>query len=361
MFALRNVRVGARLSAGFGLLLLLMCAILAVTFYGNRLRRVQFAQITEVNTVKQRILNEMLNVSNDMLLQRRLMLIKRGAGYQEDAAKIPALDEKYDALQHEFDKFSRDAEGDRSVAAIAAMRQRARVEMQTVDGLMRDSDFDEASSVMIQRMREPAENWKREIAQYLSHQEALTEASKTEYNQIEAWANQLSLVVGLISLVLGGLIAWLMTRSLTQPLAAAVRLTHGVAEGDLDQMVDRSGKDEVTELLETMVQMRDQVKAVVAAQMEMARQHEAGIISYRMDASRFPGEYGAMVLGANALVNGHIQTKMEMIALAQRYAIGDFSQDMPSLPGEKLVITETMNTIKRNLMAISSEINTLVG
>ncbi|KRG79826.1 chemotaxis protein, partial [Stenotrophomonas acidaminiphila] len=90
-------------------------------------------------------------------------------------------------------------------------------------------------------------------------------------------------------------------------------------------------------------------------------QHDAGIISYRMDQAAFPGDYGVMVAGTNQLVGNHIGVKMQVIELAQRYAVGDLSRDMPALPGEKAEITETMATIKRNLTAISSEIRRLSG
>ena len=36
----------------------------------------------------------------------------------------------------------------------------------------------------------------------------------------------------------------------------------------------------------------------------------------------------------------------------QRYSVGDLSQDMPKLPGEKANLTETMDATKANLSAI---------
>lgn len=38
MLALRNLRVGSRLSAGFGLLLLFILAIVGLVLYGNHLK-----------------------------------------------------------------------------------------------------------------------------------------------------------------------------------------------------------------------------------------------------------------------------------------------------------------------------------
>jgi methyl-accepting chemotaxis protein-1 (serine sensor receptor) len=62
-----------------------------------------------------------------------------------------------------------------------------------------------------------------------------------------------------------------------------------------------------------------------------------------MDASAFPGAFGTMVADCNALVDAHIQVKMRAISIMGRYAVGDLSQDMERLPGEKAVITEALD------------------
>ncbi len=175
------------------------------------------------------------------------------------------------------------------------------------------------------------------------------------------YAASLTLItIGLVVGIAAGLVlAWLFARSLVSSMRGAVAVANDVASGKLDSKIDISRRDEVGQLLGAMQRMQSQVQAVITAQAEMERQHDAGIISYRMDASDFPGDYGVMVAGTNQLVSGHIGVKMQIVELAQRYAVGDFSRDMPQLPGEKAEITETMATIKRNLTAISHEIRQL--
>jgi methyl-accepting chemotaxis protein len=101
------------------------------------------------------------------------------------------------------------------------------------------------------------------------------------------------------------------------------------------------------------------LKAVTSAQAEMYARHEAGTISFRMDDSVFPGEYGRLVRDTNQLVAAHIAVKMRAVEVMQRYAMGDLSVDMDRLPGEKAKITEAMDTTKANLSAINAEIRQL--
>ncbi len=152
---------------------------------------------------------------------------------------------------------------------------------------------------------------------------------------------------------------WLIGSRIVVPLRSATGIAKAIAGGRLDNVIPPPSKDETGQLLSSMRDMQHQLHAVIEAQNEMARQHDAGFISYRIDPAAFPGEYGVMVSETNTLVATHIGVKMDVIALAQRYAVGDLSQDMADLPGEKRVITDTMAAIKRNLGAINTQIKQL--
>ncbi|WP_296248055.1 methyl-accepting chemotaxis protein [uncultured Stenotrophomonas sp.] len=161
----------------------------------------------------------------------------------------------------------------------------------------------------------------------------------------------------LVLLVLA--LSWIIGNRIVLPLRNATAVATAIANGRMDNRIAAPSKDETGQLLSSMSHMQDQLRAVIGAQAEMARQHDAGMIRYRIDASSFPGDFGVMVEETNVLVSSHIDMKMQIIALAQRYAVGDLSQDMPVLPGDKRVITDTMATIKRNLATINSEIKRL--
>ena len=53
-------------------------------------------------------------------------------------------------------------------------------------------------------------------------------------------------------------------------------LAEGIASGRLDSSIDATGNDEVTQLLKSMQRMQAQLQSVMAAQGELARQHDAG-------------------------------------------------------------------------------------
>jgi methyl-accepting chemotaxis protein len=175
-------------------------------------------------------------------------------------------------------------------------------------------------------------------------------------------------LLGLVALV--GLLAaaslcaglWLLLRTMVlRPLADAVRVSGDVAQGRLDTTIPQRRNDELGQLLRAQSNMREQIRAVIQAQNEMATRHDEGSIGYRIDASGFAGDYGRMVQETNALVGSHVQVQQRLIEVMKHYAVGDLSVDMDRLPGEKAAITQAMDETKASLSAINAEIKRLAS
>ncbi|GGJ93360.1 methyl-accepting chemotaxis protein [Pseudomonas matsuisoli] len=72
-----------------------------------------------------------------------------------------------------------------------------------------------------------------------------------------------SVVIALAALVTV-LMAWLLTRSIVQPLRAAVDAARSVAEGDLTRRIETDGNDEVSALQLALQQMQDNLRRTLA-------------------------------------------------------------------------------------------------
>ncbi|KWV12958.1 methyl-accepting chemotaxis protein [Xanthomonas translucens] len=147
--------------------------------------------------------------------------------------------------------------------------------------------------------------------------------------------------------------------ALTRNVRRAADVAAQIAQGRLDTAIAVSSRDESGQLLDNMQQMQLQLQRVLTAQVEMAQRHDAGQISYRMDESAFPGDYGRMVRDSNALAAAQIAVTLRLAQIMDRYAIGDLSEDMDRLPGEKAALTATMDTVKQNLTAMNRQIGQL--
>ncbi|KPG81907.1 chemotaxis protein [Stenotrophomonas maltophilia] len=156
-------------------------------------------------------------------------------------------------------------------------------------------------------------------------------------------------------------LSWLIGNRIAVPLKQATAVAEGIARGKLDSHIGPQPHDETGRLLDAMSGMQQQLHAVISGQREMARRHDGGELSYRIDASAFPGEYGLMVQETNALVGGHVQTLHDVLDVVQQYAVGDLSRDIARYPGEKAAMTTTVDTVKTNLGRINAEIKQLAS
>jgi len=195
---------------------------------------------------------------------------------------------------------------------------------------------------------------------------ALTDYNVAQLNQEMDTINaQLTrtklLILSLLALAVAAAasVGWMISRGIARQLDAARQLSQAIARGELDSNVRTRSSDEIGQLMGDMLDMRSRIREVIDAQNLMAQRHEQGTISYRMDATAFPGEYGHMVKATNDLVASHVAVKLRLVQIIQRYAIGDLSDDMDRLPGEKAALTEAMDTAKANLTAMNAQVKQL--
>ena len=358
---LRNVSVVWRLGMGFGLLLLLVAAVVATGATGSAVQKRAMQQVVEVNVAKVRLLSDMLDANNQMMVVRREMLIRQGDGLAEDEARIAALVARYEASWAAYQALLAQPEYKAVGDAIAAARAVARPLNKQMSEQLQQGDFAAATALTLGAVQAAAKGWNQALSDGVVYEEKESREAAAEAIRLGERTLLQLLVLGAIALVVGIAASVLIGRSLTGPLARAVGLATRMAKGDLAHDVHLGGRDEITQLGNAMATVRQSVQGAITAQLDMARQHEAGAISHRMDETAFPGDFGRMIRATNELVGSHVAVEFHMVEVMQRYAIGDLSRDLDSYPGEKAVLTTTMATVKASLMAINQQIETLAS
>ncbi len=358
---LRNVSVVWRLGMGFGLLLLLVAAVVATGATGSAVQKRAMQQVVEVNVAKVRLLSDMLDANNQMMVVRREMLIRQGDGLAEDEARIAALVARYEASWAAYQALPAQPEDKAVGDAIAAARAVARPLNKQMSEQLQQGDFAAATALTLGAVQAAANGWNQALSDGVVYEEKESREAAAEAIRLGERTLLQLLVLGAIALVVGIAASVLIGRSLTGPLARAVGLATRMAKGDLAHDVHLGGRDEITQLGNAMATVRQSVQGAITAQLDMARQHEAGAISHRMDETAFPGDFGRMIRATNELVGSHVAVEFHMVEVMQRYAIGDLSRDLDSYPGEKAVLTTTMATVKASLMAINQQIETLAS
>jgi methyl-accepting chemotaxis protein len=123
-----------------------------------------------------------------------------------------------------------------------------------------------------------------------------------------------------------------------------------IARGELDRPLLRpEGKDEPAQVMHSLIRLKEVLAQFQAAQSEMASQHDAGMIDYRMPAQQLPGAYATMAQSVNNLVAAHIAVNMRVVDVVTDYANGKLSVQMDRLPGQKARISEAVDRVQAGL------------
>ena len=363
MVFFRNLRIGQRMALGFSAVIALMVLITLIGIHRVNLIEKDLITINEVNSAKQRLAINFRGSVHDRAIALRDVVLSDDLQARAEATRlIDKLAADYAASAKPMDEMlgsSADAEEVGMLATIRANEGRTLPLLAEVSQLREAGDVDAAKALMLSQAKPAFVDWLASINAFIDLQEAKNAATG---KQLTATAHGFALLMigaTLLALVLGAGIAIALTRSVVGPMRHALQAARDVSQGKLDHPVVSQRGDEAGQLLEAMEQMRQRIRSVIAELGEMTAQHDRGTISYRMDADAYPGEFRAMVSGTNALVAAHIAVKMQAVRLVGRYAVGDFSSDMERLPGEKAIITDTMDQVKANLGTISREIREL--
>ncbi|CAD7716990.1 hypothetical protein LMG31884_24420 [Xanthomonas hydrangeae] len=356
---LHSLNVGRRLALAFTLLIVLLAGSTSLALYEFKTVKNQVSIIIEINNRKAQLLNQMRE--SNMLGERYIRDFLLATPQQQPAidTELKTNRAHYAELWAALKRLPTTTEGMRARQVIEDSLTAARATNNRLLGMARDGDLEGAKHLLNGEAQPLLERRSNAIAAAVELQNQQNAAGAAAILGSVALANRALIAFGLLSAFLAAALAWLISRSLVRPLTQATQVAEAIAHGKLDNPIGPQPGDEPGQLLTSMRGMQEQLKAVSAAQQDMARRHDSGQISFRMDEAAFPGEYGSMVRDTNALVESHIAVKMKLARIMSRYAIGDLSQDMDRLPGEKAVLSDTMDAVKRNLSAMNSEIKLL--
>ncbi|MCL1528453.1 methyl-accepting chemotaxis protein [Xanthomonas nasturtii] len=357
---LHRFNVGKRLSLAFGILILLSCALVAAGLYTLGQARDRLDTIVKRNMAMIQYATDMLDANATISLNlRNIVLPTTPEQNRQFGEVIDTQRTRYKDLREKLYAFPADAHDQQLRNALDSTREQALAHNQQVRELGTAGKVDQAMPILLERAAPATQRWQDAIRTYSDAQRKSSQLAYDQANVSMARGRSMLIGGGLAVVLLSALLAWTITRSLTGPLNRATRAAEAIADGKLDNAVHSEASDETGRLLQAMDKMQSQVRNLLAAQTDMAKRHDDGQISFRIDAEAFPGEYGRMAGDTNNLVASHIAVKMKLAQIMGRYAIGDLSEDMEKLPGEKAVLSETMAQVKVNLGAMNTQIKHL--
>lgn len=260
-----NVRIGTRLGVGFGLVLILLAGTAALGLRGMSSTNSALNNIVDNNVAKMDLLNEMSDSIYTVATGiRTVVLLSDDADMNAEVKKIGTAREIYNQASSKIESMPLDDKGKKFVAAIKDAAVAARPINDKVIALGKENKNQEALQVLLKEAVPATTNWQNLLQEYINLQKTKNQATKKETAQAYDLNLQVMLALTGLAILLGCIIAWFSTISITRPIGNAVRIARTVAAGDLTSNIVVTAKDETGQLLQALKDMNENLKSIVS-------------------------------------------------------------------------------------------------
>ncbi|MFA7243303.1 MAG: methyl-accepting chemotaxis protein [Sulfuricellaceae bacterium] len=261
----QNMKIGMRLGAGFGLLLLLMVVSIIVGMARMKDQHDRLEDIVNDNNVKLSYVVDMRSVVHNVATAvRNVVLVDDEEGKKAEEKRIQAQRKKYDEAEAKLTAMVTSEKGKAILTRIKEGKDKATPLNDNAAKFGMDKKIPEATDVLLKEVRPVQLAWLEALDEMTALQnednKKSTEAAAQSYNN----ARVLMLVLGGVALALGAFIAVWITRSITRPLNEAVAVANQLAEGDLTARIEVNAKDETGQLLIAMKNMMEKLSGIIA-------------------------------------------------------------------------------------------------
>ncbi len=169
------------------------------------------------------------------------------------------------------------------------------------------------------------------------------------------------LMIGLIvlGLVVSLTIGLVISNNITKGINRISQVAGKIALGDLNVDTNSNSTDEIGQMMIAFQEMKGSIGIMLASIESMAKEQKAGDVEARCSLTELKGSYNDLVKGVNDSLDIITLPVIESIGLMNEYAQGDFTKQMRVLPGKQIILTEGLNNIRTNVLALINDANML--
>ena len=266
-----NLRIGTRLSLAFGLLIVLLLANAAFGLYEASRIQSHMQLVVQNRLAKERAVTTIANSSQNTT---RIML-RSLLSQQFSDADLAVITEQRTATEAAFktlESLQPTPQLQTRLDNLRAIIAKGRAAQQTAVPEMQQSNFGTAAADYLKSGLIASRAVRQETAAIETELRGQTDALYAQSEVDFVAARNASIGLAVLALLLAIAAAWLITRSITRPLAEAVSVAQRVAEGDLSVRVASTSKDETGQLLTALGDMVGRLTSVIGSVRSSAEQ-----------------------------------------------------------------------------------------
>ena len=260
-----RLHIGTRLTVGFATVLtLLLISVIAANLVNRRNSSLMVGGITLANSKMTQA-----NIMQSSLLEaglsmRNIGMLSEAAAMEQEKSRVKAQQKRYEQARSTLTELGLDSTEQQAVEDVGRLTKEMDAALEQAYAQAVAFNPEAAGRIITGKIEPLNQRARAEIRKLQQAQEAAAAVVlKSSVSAGESWMNLL-LGVAALGLVIGAVVAWMITRSIVVPLQGAVSLAKRVAAGDLRSRVTVVGSDEISELLHALQDMNDSLFRTVS-------------------------------------------------------------------------------------------------
>src|SRR5665647_631817 len=259
-----NLKVGTRLGIGFAIVLALSIISTATGIWNMRQVAVATQQMMETPLAKERIVSDWYVLINSAIVRTSFIVKSTDESLATTFAEdIAASTKKGTGIQNSLEPLlASDAEKEmyKGIKTLRAKYQQAK---ESAMKAKLEGKTEEASRIYKSEFTPNAKSYEGQVLEFLSLQRKSIDLTGLEIARLYSSSFNLMVLLGVLMLALGAVCSFLISRSITRPLAEAIKVAQTVAAGDLTSHIEVKSADETGQLMQALKNMNDSLVKVV--------------------------------------------------------------------------------------------------
>jgi len=262
---MNNLKIGQRLTLGFGVVVALMLAVVAMGLHSLAGMQDAIEKIVGDNNIKINAVTDLRDAERQLAIAvRDLTLVTDEKAMQAAEAGMGKASSDYAAAMATLRERVRSEAGSKLLADVVAAEAAAMPQFEIARKYGKNNELEAGVKHLLEAVSPAVGKWMGAIEALLDYQAGQNrkeqEAAQDDYVAARGVLLALGLAAALAALAIG----WFVTRSITRPMIDAVALARTVAAGDLTTRIAVTSRDETGQLLQALGTMNDSLQAIVA-------------------------------------------------------------------------------------------------
>jgi len=261
---IKNLRIGARLGLGFGIVLALLAALAIVSYNRTQLLAEGIAELVEDRFPKTVWANEVIEQINVVARAvRNAIILSEQAEVQKELERIIEARTRATEALAKLEKSVNTEAGKRLLGKMIDARKVFADEMDQLIVKAKAGQREEARAQLVGSYRKVQNDYLEATRNFIDFQVSLMNETGARAEQDARQARLIILGLSVGAFLLGIGFAFWITRSITRPINEAVSAANALAGGDLAVDISSHSQDEVGQLLAAMRAMVDKLSEII--------------------------------------------------------------------------------------------------